>query len=526
MAKNVTTIPASISRFTAAPMQQKTKRRVAAYARVSTDRDEQLTSYEAQVAYYTDYINSRSDWEFAGIYSDSGITGCNTKKRIGFNQMIEDALAGKFSLIITKSVSRFARNTVDSLTNIRKLKEHGVECYFEKENIWTFDSKGELLLTIMSSIAQEESRSISENCTWGQRRRFEEGKVSVPFKRFLGYDKGKDGELVVNQEQAKIVRRIYAEFLKGRSPYQIAKDLTADEIPTPGGKAKWTGGVIRSILQNEKYKGDALLQKVFTPDYLTKKKIKNEGQVPQYYVRGDHEAIIEPEVFELVQRQIKQRKSGSRSNVSIFSGKLICADCGGYYGLKVWHSNDKYRKVIWQCNHKFQGKKCTTPTLSETEIKELLIRALNKLITCKSEIIASYEDIKGTIFSTEMLEQELAEITDKMKKTNEKMAELITQNASFAVDQAEYDKKYAKLTKLYDSLLMRRNNVIAEITEKQEKEKDMHRFLERLKTLDAMTEFEDEIWVLLLESVTIHSQGNADFKFVDGTVISIEHENH
>ena len=181
----VRTIPARINRFTAQPILQPTKRRVAGYARVSTDSDEQFTSYEAQIDYYTNYIKSREEWEFVEVYTDEGVTGTNTKHREGFNRMIEDALAGRIDLIITKSVSRFARNTVDSLTTIRKLKEHNVECYFEKENIWTFDGKGELLITIMSSLAQEESRSISENCTWGQRKRMADGKVSVPYARFL-----------------------------------------------------------------------------------------------------------------------------------------------------------------------------------------------------------------------------------------------------------------------------------------------------------------------------------------------------
>ena len=276
MAKSVTTIPATLSRFTAAPINSTKKRRVAAYARVSTDNEEQLTSYEAQVDYYTNYIQGRDDWEFAGVYTDEGITGTNTKKREGFKSMVADALAGKIDLIITKSVSRFARNTVDSLTTIRSLKEHNVECYFEKENIWTFDGKGELLLTIMSSLAQEESRSISENCTWGQRKRFADGKVTVPFKRFLGYDMGPDHNLVVNPEQAKLVKRIYGMFLQGQSPFQIARTLTEEGIPSPGGKDHWNPSNIKSILTNEKYKGDALLQKSFTVDFLTKKKKAND----------------------------------------------------------------------------------------------------------------------------------------------------------------------------------------------------------------------------------------------------------
>ena len=285
MAKSVTTIPATLSRFTAAPINSTKKRRVAAYARVSTDNEEQLTSYEAQVDYYTNYIQGRDDWEFAGVYTDEGITGTNTKKREGFKSMVADALAGKIDLIITKSVSRFARNTVDSLTTIRSLKEHNVECYFEKENIWTFDGKGELLLTIMSSLAQEESRSISENCTWGQRKRFADGKVTVPFNRFLGYDMGPDHNLVVNPEQAKLVKRIYGMFLQGQSPFQIARTLTEEGIPSPGGKDHWNPSNIKSILTNEKYKGDALLQKTFTVDFLTA--VLRQGQPRGHYRSGD-----------------------------------------------------------------------------------------------------------------------------------------------------------------------------------------------------------------------------------------------
>ena len=246
--------------------------------------------------------------EFAGVYTDEGITGTSTKHREGFKRMVADALAGKIDLIITKSVSHFARNTVDLLSTIRLLKEHGVEVFFERENINTFDNRGELLLSVMASIAQEESRSISENCKWGQRRRFANGEVTVPFKRFLGYDRGEDGGLVINEEQAAIVRRIYDEFLSGATPYSIAKRLTADGIPTPGGKETWSRNVVKSILTNEKYKGDALLQKVFTVDYLTKRKKKNNGEVTRYYVEGSHEPIIPPEVFDEVQKEFERRK--------------------------------------------------------------------------------------------------------------------------------------------------------------------------------------------------------------------------
>ena len=201
------------------------RRRVAAYARVSTDSDEQFTSYEAQVDYFTTFIKAREDWEFVDVYTDEGITGTSTKHREGFKQMVADALDGKIDLIVTKSVSRFARNTVDSLTTVRQLKERGVEVFFQKENIYTFDGKGELLITIMSSLAQEESRSISENVTWGQRKRFADGKVSMPYKRFLGYDKGPNGTPVINEEQAEVVRLIFRIFLEGKTPNGICKEL-------------------------------------------------------------------------------------------------------------------------------------------------------------------------------------------------------------------------------------------------------------------------------------------------------------
>ena len=251
--KQITVIPSTIPLH--APVVPQARRKVAGYARVSTDQDEQSTSYEAQLDYYTKYIRSHSDWDFVGLYADEGISGLNTKRRDGFNAMIADALAGKINLIVTKSVSRFARNTVDSLTTIRQLKAHGIEVFFEKENIWTFDSKGELLITLMSSLAQEESRSISENVTWGQRKRMQDGKVSFAYSRFLGYRKGEDGKPEVVPEEAEVVRRIYRLFIEGRSVDYIAKLLTREGIPTPAGRTKWQKRTVESILLNEKYKG-------------------------------------------------------------------------------------------------------------------------------------------------------------------------------------------------------------------------------------------------------------------------------
>ena len=254
--------------------------RVAAYARVSTDDEEQQTSYEAQVDYYTKKIRENPEWIFVEVYADEGITGTSTKRRKNFNRMIDDAMAGMIDRIITKSVSRFARNTVDTLTTVRKLKEKGVGVTFEKENIDTLDSKGELFITIMSSLAQEESRSISENVTWGWRKRIADGKVSVAYAHFLGYEKGPDGKMQIVEEEAKVVREIYAMFLDGKTPSGIAAALTKRSVPTPAGKATWQASTVKSILSNEKYRGDALLQKTFTVDFLTKKAKVNEAKRP------------------------------------------------------------------------------------------------------------------------------------------------------------------------------------------------------------------------------------------------------
>ena len=521
MAKSVTTIPATLSRFTAAPINSTKKRRVAAYARVSTDNEEQLTSYEAQVDYYTNYIKGRDDWEFAGVYTDEGITGTNTKKREGFKSMVADALDGKIDLIITKSVSRFARNTVDSLTTIRKLKENSIEVYFEKENIWTFDGKGELLLTIMSSLAQEESRSISENCTWGQRKRFADGKVTVPFNRFLGYDRGPDGNLVVNPEQAKLVQRIYGMFLQGRSPFQIATALTKEGIPSPGGKDHWNASNIRSILTNEKYKGDALLQKSYTVDFLTKKKKMNEGEIPQYYVRDNHEAIIPPETFEMVQTLMATRKKGKNrlSSVSIFSSKIKCADCGSWYGPKVWHSNDAYRKVIWQCNHKFEGEKCSTPTLTEDKIKELFLRAANKVVDQKEQFIAIYEQVLMKSLDTTALESELSELEAEINIAAELIEDCINENAHVALDQTEYQKRYDALVARFDKAKGRQTEVTDLIAERKARKHQIESYLNELRGREPLTEFRDTDWLAMVDYITVHSKKDIRVTFKDGTEI-------
>lgn len=398
----VRVIAPTASKTDAGNAVQAAKRRVAAYARVSTDEDEQLTSYQNQVEYYTRYIKSRPDWEFIGLYADEGISGLNTKKRSGFRQMVEDAMNGRIDLILTKSISRFARNTVDSLVTIRELKAKGVEVFFEKENIYTFDSKGELMITIMSSIAQEESRSISENITWGMRKNMARGKVTMAYGKFLGYRRGADGKPEIVEEEAEVVRRIYQLYLDGHTVREITRILTGDGIPTPSGKnCNWSVSTIMSILRNEKYKGDALLQKVYTADFLNKKMKKNNGVLPQYYVENSHPAIIDEETFDLVQAELAKRGGSSRGRKSgsVFDRKVICGDCGHFYGQKLWYSDASGRVYVWRCTHKYDATpNCGTPIVREEELQAVFIAAFNHALEDKAgyvaELATEIEDAK------------------------------------------------------------------------------------------------------------------------------------
>lgn len=437
--------------------------------------------------------------------------------------MINDALAGKIDLIVTKSVSRFARNTVDSLTTIRKLKDAKIEVYFEKENIWTFDSKGELLLTIMSSLAQEESRSISENITWGQRKRFADGKVSIPYSRVLGFERSPEGNIIVNEEEAKIVRLIFRMALEGQTPYSIAKTLTAQGIKSPGNKDVWNAYTVRRMLCNEKYKGDALLQKTYTTDFLYKKRKVNKGEIPQYYVENNHEAIINPAIFDKVQLIMQSRKPGRNrhSGVHIFSSKIKCGCCGSWYGSKVWHSNDKYKKVIWQCNHKYKNaQKCDTPSLTEEEIKNAFVRAVNRVLHEKGDAIDDFVTIQEPLFDTCALQAERRFLTTEINVLNEEIKNVICENARVAKNQQEYSRRFDALSDTRFSKMARLDTVTAEIKDKTVRLAMIRDFIRAIQEMDGiLTEFRNDYWNCLIDYVTVYSKSDIRFTFKDQTEI-------
>jgi site-specific DNA recombinase len=501
------------------------KRKVVAYARVSTDSDEQLNSYEAQISYYTDYIKRRSDWEFVRIYTDEGISGLNAKKREGFQEMISDALDGKIDLIITKSVSRFARNTVDTLTYVRKLKEKQVEVYFEKENIYTLDSKGELLITIMSSLAQEESRSISENVTWGIRKQFSDGKVMMPYKSVLGFRKGENGLPEIVPEEAKIVRYIYRLFMKGMTPYGIARRLEEEKILSPTGKEKWYSSTVASILQNEKYRGSALLQKKYTVDFLTKKQKVNEGEVQQYYIEDSHPAIIEPEEFDLVQAEYARRENLETyySNSTPYSCKLVCGDCGTFYGSKVWHSNTKYKRTVWQCNDKFKNEeKCGTPHLYESEIQESFVEALSLFLADKEKLLVHCRELRNELTDCSEEETRLKELAQEMEVVAEIISRIVNENATRALDQEDYQKRYDTQVERYEALRAEFEELESAIEDKNHQSSILSGFMFAIFDDDILpVKFSNTLWMSTVDTVKVKNDNTLLYRFKDGSEISL-----
>lgn len=513
--RKVTIIPATINPVTGISNSEVRIKRVAAYARVSTDSDEQLTSYEAQIDYYTKYIATHPGWEFAGMYADEGLTGVMTKNRAQFNQMITDAVDGKIDLILVKSISRFARNTVDTLTNVRLLKEKGVEVFFEKENISSLDSKGEVLLTIMGSLAQEESRSISANVTWGVRKKFQDGKVSIPYSSFLGYKKGADGLPEIVPEEAKIVRRIYKEFINGKSPGNIATGLTQDGIKTPRNGSRWQKSTVVSILTNEKYRGSARLQKRYTVDFLTKKTKINAGEVPQYYVEESHPWIIEPSEWDAVQFEMERRKNQKHSAIcdSPFAGKVICGECGGLYGRKVWHSNDKYRKEIWQCNNKFDKNTsvCKCPHLEESNLRDKFMQAISSKFEGDDIVKKDLAHALELSDETEKLKDEIESTLTEMEVT----AELIKQHISSNKDTDALIKKYERLE--HKKATAEQNLFSA-----QESQVKLNKLLSHFEHLTHLPlEFDPKLLNSSTETIIVNKDDTLEFRFFDGQRVTV-----
>jgi len=533
--KNISFIPSQPEYDRSIKVQFKALR-VAAYCRVSTTLEQQEGSYEAQISYYTEKIKSNPNWKLAGIYADDGKSATNTKKRDDFNAMIEDCMAGKIDMVITKSVSRFARNTVDCLQNIRKLKEKNIAIFFEKEGVNTLESSGELLITILSSQAQEESRNLSENTRWGLVRRFENGIISVNHKKFMGYTKDENDELVIVPEEAEIVRRIFRLYLEGSSYVQIAKILEDDGILTVTGKTSWCPSVIDQMLSNEKYMGDALLQKTYTVDFLTKKKVKNQGIVPQYYIQDNHEAIIPKELFYRVQEEKARRASLNKSAAtrrakkekSKYSSKyalsdiMICKECGKPYRRQVWSKNGQ-KSAVWRCENRLKNgtKYCrNSPTLKEDVLNEAVMTAINSVVENRGDFVGAFRENVIQVIGSYSTKNVPTEYDEQITKLQGEMLYLIEENAKKGSITEDFDEQYQRIAEQIKELKQKKLDSIRE-------QKRTENFQQRVRSMDiclkkvscTVGEFDDDLVRRLLQSVKVINKDILEIQFKSGIVM-------
>lgn len=440
---------------------------VAAYARVSTEKEEQEDSFERQVSHYTTLITSKPEWEFGGIYADPGITGTRAEKRPDFMRMIADCRAGKINKVLVKSISRFARNTVDALKYIQELKELGISVYFENENIDTLTPGGEVLITILAAMAEQESRTMSTNIKWTYQKKFKNGEVILNTGLMLGYSKAgrKDEEgkeiYIINEPEAEIVRRIYREYLAGITVTRIARGLEADGIPTKLGKKKWSPKVIMSILTNEKYTGDAILGKTFKPDVLSKYRQKNTGQAPMYYAEGTHPAIIDKEMFEMVKVEIQRRKDEQVTAVGSsrftskypFSGLLICGECGHKLRRHVRTVGSGMKVPAWGCANRIVNgrRECDSHHVNEDTLQHTYAAAIGDMIEDAEEIMAAVKDSAGLVMepenkaALERVEQEIIDLQNAVLELHKTKQQRSVTATDYAAQIKEYSERMQAL---------------------------------------------------------------------------------
>ena len=475
------------------------KRRVAAYCRVSTDSEEQLNSYAAQKAYYTQRIEENPDWELAGIFADKGITGTSMKKRAEFKRMIAACKRGRIDMILTKSLSRFARNTVDCLDTVRVLKANGIGVIFEKENINTLTESSEFLITLFSGFAQAESESQRENVIRGKQFSMREGIVHFQYKKLLGYRRGEDGQPEIVPEEAETVRRIYRRYLEGASEGEIKKELEADNIPSAGGLQGWSHRVVHSILTNEKYMGDALLQKTFVTDCISKRVVKNNGELPMYYIENNHEGIIPRELFQRVQEEMARRTSkrkvmqksgkteqGKYSAKYALSELLVCGECGTPYKRCTWARNGK-KRIVWRCVSRleFGRKYChNSPTLDEDKLHSAIVAALNQYGTSRASVIEDALELVGAVQSRGGQDGiSLLALQDRLKGLSEEQSVLL--------DRVLEDMDNSELNAQLKALAEEKQGVLDQIAAYQQDEEQQALQASRQRERDEWLEQQD-----------------------------------
>lgn len=523
----VRTIPAT---FTKATSSFAKTINVGAYARVSTKTEEQEDSYERQVNHYSNYIKHHDGWNFVDIYADEGITGTRADGRKDFQRMMNDCRLGKLDKILVKSIARFARNTVDALNAIRELKELNVSVYFENENIDTLSPGGEVLITILAAMAEQESRTISTNVKWAYQKKFQNGDISLNYKRFLGYTRDENHNLVIVPEEAEIVKRIYREYLHGYSVSYIAKGLMRDKIPTPSKKQVWYNSVILSILQNEKYYGGLICGKTYKPDVLSKKRYKNEGQVERYYIENSHPGIVSRKEFDMVQAEMHKRKTesgcsdtnqGRYSSLYAFSKKVICGECGAFYRRHAQYSRGEYIRT-WVCTtHKMKGVAwCSQTYIREEELEWAFVEILKRLIQNYREVTDVLEgNIKSTI--SQDVDDELRSSLDNIEELQNQMLTLLREKRSGKITLEEYNQRGAELERAIQELAQKR----ATLEEKSSLNKLTMLRLEQISAAlnpnEDMEKYNDELCRSLVDVVVVRNNYTLDFHFKCGITESI-----
>lgn len=504
--------------------------RVAAYCRVSTDDEKQKTSYEAQIGYYTEKINSNPEWQMAGIFADEGISGTQAQKRPEFLKMIRLCRQRKIDVILTKSLSRFARNTVDSLGYIRELRALGIAVISEKENINTLTAESKMLITIMSCFAQAESESISKNVSWGVRQSFKNGNVPMQYARLLGYRKGHDGNAEIISEEAEVVKEIYRCYLDGMSMNLIADRLDEKGLTTKGGSSPYRKMVVQRILTNEKYTGDALLQKTYVTDCITKKMRKNNGELPMYLVKNHHEPIISRSDFNRVQEEMARRSAkrtiadkltktgqGKYSAKYALSELLICGECGEHYRRVTWTAKG-FKEVKWRCVSRIQygKKKChSSPTVDEQALHRAIVSAINEFCEVKDDVAKALRESitevldpnqNGSIQAAQQRIDELARNMDELI-----MLATVPETAENAMsDIAKFSEEMKMLREFIETEK-------AKQTEVQHGSNELSNVLQSLEKEDfALTEYDDIVTRQLIEQITVDTKNTITVRFKGG----------
>ena len=479
---------------------------VAAYCRVSTELDQQAGSYARQMSYYREKIDKKEGWILAGIYADEGVSGTVKKRRDGFLQMIQDCEEGKIDLILTKSISRFARNTVDLLTTIRNLKSRNIAVYFEKEHINTLDGAGEILLTILSSQAQEESRNTSENIRWSIRQKFERGELMVNHNHFMGYTKDTNGQLQIVPEEAEIVRSVFRLYLIGHSCAFIARYLEQHGMKTVMGKNKWCATVIEKMLSNEKYLGAALLQKTYTVDYLTKQRSKNNGELSKYFIKNNHSPIVSEEIFydvqnEKLSRSYYRRKDAGRPSQYPITMKLICDCCGDHY-LRVTRKGDRKEHIVWRCKSRILhgDRYCTKlSTIPETDLHKAIWGAYSRILHikhCSDQV-------------------ELGQIADQMANRKKMIFRAIQENVQGFLVWNDLMAYYANIKNEYDEL----SELLLRKFLEGEESMFIRRPFKHMKAYSNYNKYEDELVNLYVERIWTVASNEVIILFKNGSMV-------